>query len=897
MLSKFTRLVLTASLCAGACLFIVACGSGSAGSDTPFSTGVIDPDGDNFNDGMIEAPPAGQSGAKTRYAFNNQCFAIQSSQTGQFITRSGDNYAADGTDITTAEPFLMRPSALGKYLIVNSDGDVLTAGRNLSNRSSARANDGSEWTLTGTGDTTVYPNTPTVDEEPTPQFVSTYRNFVDPQLQFENFTVFSASSDNNLATTNSGALAMQPRDGDLTAASFRFEPATGCANFPEAQSNVAGATFNGTQPDGSVLGMADVHVHISASTFLGGAQFGMPFHAFGVEHAIGDCAIEHGPNGVLDAVGSLFSGDFDGHNTSGWPTFPDWPARGALTHEAIYWKWLERAWQSGLRIAVNDVVDNETLCELQRNIVGGDEFPTEDCNAMNNASAQVGTMFAMQDYIDAQYGGRGKGWFRIVLDPTEARRVIEQGKLAVVLGIEISNLFDCKVNYSPLRTQQPFEETGTGLLENKYGCAMTETGADNEILTQLNDLINIGVRQIITIHEFDNAFGGNGIFDDLILNVGNRENSGGIPSGDLAPLTNLIDSGVIDFIRDPASLDPTAIVNLLPGAGNVLTTTLERLVTAQVELPTGEFWTTYDCPLEDETEGFSGYLFGDSGGTVLQGLNPPLCPFIGQNGRAGGTAPCYPTTNQCNARWLTPIGLYTYSKLMEKGLIFDIDHLELEMKSQALELAEAQPIAYPFVSTHGTFGGTSNDQARRILRNGGLIYPSLGNGVQHINAMEELRGVYNQAMTGVPANQRPLFGFGFGTDTNGLSDQSAPRSEIAPERAVTYPYRLFEGSVFNELAEFNAVEGVTFEQPRTIAPDGSGRTWSLDMDGSAQYGMLSGFVQEMRLEGNAQEMRDLFNSAEAYLRTWERTLAASRAINSAGGVVLPEGVLRAAPVP
>ena len=37
----------------------------------------------------------------------------------------------------------------------------------------------------------------------------------------------------------------------------------------------------------------------------------------------------------------------------------------------------------------------------------------------------------------------GKGWYRIVYSPQEARTVIAAGKLAVVLGIEVDYLFNC----------------------------------------------------------------------------------------------------------------------------------------------------------------------------------------------------------------------------------------------------------------------------------------------------------------------------------------------------------------------------------------------------------------------------------------------------------------------
>ena len=318
--------------------------------------------------------------------------------------------------------------------------------------------------------------------------------------------------------------------------------------------------------------------------------------------------------------------------------------------------------------------------------------------------------------------------------------------------------------------------------------------------------------------------------------------------------------------------------------------------------------------------------------------------YMGQGGRPGGPTICYPsedvdpslpeitlpmsqqegeeqleglasrapnTRPQCNARWLTPIGLFVYSKLMEFGFIFDIDHLELEMKTQGLELAEAQDPPYPFVSTHGNFGGTTTEQSSRMHANGGFIYPSLGNGPDLLRDMAAVRETYEAA------NTDELFGFGFGTDTNGLSAQSRARSatQIADFGAIVYPYSLFDSGLFEDLADFNGqntvgdepITGVTFQQPEERDPDGEGRTWHLDMDGSAHYGMMSGMVQEVNMHGTAQDMQDLFNSAERFLRTWKATEDSSASIlakadndtdgDGIGNVVVPDGVLRAAPVP
>ena len=88
---------------------------------------------------------------------------------------------------------------------------------------------------------------------------------------------------------------------------------------------------------------------------------------------------------------------------------------------------------------VTNLVDNEALCSI---------MTTRDnpCNDMDAVAIQSRDLYALQDYIDAQSGGPGKGWFRIVTDPFQARRVINQGKLAVIEGIEVSRIFGCGEN-------------------------------------------------------------------------------------------------------------------------------------------------------------------------------------------------------------------------------------------------------------------------------------------------------------------------------------------------------------------------------------------------------------------------------------------------------------------
>ena len=790
----------------------------------------------------------------TRYAFANACYALRDNATQKYVATNAGEYAASAGGTDAAEPFYLKPSALGKYLLYGHDRQLLAAGAPAGALALASADDSAEWTVTALGDATVYPDTPAVDTNPDPAFITAYRAFVDPNVKATAFTLYSKQTGAFLAADAAGVLQTAAQAGSF---SFQPLPLARCAVFAEAGDNVRGATFSGKRADGTVLGYADTHLHAISTTFLGGAKPGWPFHKFGVTHALADCSPEHGPQGSRDTVGALFTGDTDGHATDGWPTFTDWPSRTMTTHEATYWKWIERAWKSGLRLTLNYAVDNATLCEIQRNAAG---TPSRECNEMKQAGRELGTAYALMDYVDAQYGGRGAGWYRIVFTPAEARRVIEQGKLAVLLGIEISNLLDCTVTFNPANTQDAFEEAAGGPAGQTYGCASTETGAPNEIATQLQRLKALGVVGLYTVHEFDNAFGGSDIFDGAVLNLGTKENSGGVTSGDKAAAQAGVPSaqaGALGFMSPNGAA-------------------------------TGEYWSTYDCPAADAPE-TGGFVFPYIGVTMTNfGPPPPACVYEGRGGRHGGKSACYPSAPQCNGRSLTPLGLYAWSKMMQQGFVIEVDHLGSMMKDQLLDLAAAQSPNYPVTSGHAWMGLTAN-QARRIFAGGGLVYPSINSTEDFTNLWKTVKPLWRDAGSKYP------FAFGFGSDTNGMSPQMAPRATIAPGREVTYPFTLFKGAGFDSLPEFSGVAPLTFDQPEARDPDGNGRTWSEDVDGNAHYGMAADFVQELRLEGSAEQVHDLYNSAEAYLQFWERLEAASAAARQKG-VTVPAGLLRAAPV-
>ncbi|MEO7941785.1 MAG: hypothetical protein ABIR34_00145, partial [Marmoricola sp.] len=183
-----------------------------------------------------------------------------------------------------------------------------------------------------------------------------------------------------------------------------------------------------------------------------------------------------GGNGAL--VEAVLSGK-PTHDPVGWPTFKDWPSPDSLTHEGTYYKWMERSWRAGQRVLVNLLVENNKLCEIY-------PLKRNSCDDMDSIRLQAADMHALEKYVDAQNGGPGKGWYRIVTTPEQARTVINAGKMAVVMGIETSVPFGC--------TQK------LGVPDLKCTPATIDK--------QLDEVRKMGVSQMELVNKFDNALSG-----------------------------------------------------------------------------------------------------------------------------------------------------------------------------------------------------------------------------------------------------------------------------------------------------------------------------------------------------------------------------------------------------
>lgn len=702
------------------------------------------------NPGTSPSEVGGGSGAVepaklTRFSPANGCFGLQSAFNRQYVQAASARYAAGPA--TSAERFTLRPTKLGDYLIYGRDRQMVTVqGSTLI--ASAEPSDAAVWTAKLDEATGVF-------------------RFTDATGRF-------------LTLDENSGLVLSAQDSER--AGFRLMPDNGCTAYPEMPTSMVGMPYPGRGENQPIIGFADTHTHMGMSSEMslagdvgpsaGGVLYGEVVHRFGVPHALKDCADFHGPDGIRDANNILETDPTGRHQTKGWPTFVDWPRRNFLTHQVMYHAWVERAWRAGLRVMVNHGTNIAALCRVGQTYSGK---PEADCDDMSVATKQVEYLYDVQDYIDAQFGGPGKGWYRIVRSPAEARKVANEGKLAVVLGVEVAQVFNCGVTILP-------------------GGQEVRRCDQAQIDQEIDKLWALGVRHVYPFHDIDSSLGGAGIF-----------------SGDVINFLNFLD--------------------------------------------TGSFWKTTECRAFPKDEP-SVREPGANMTTAVPGTGKdPLSKLLLD--AVGGITPLYPEGKRCNARTVTDLGMYALQAVMKRGFVIDIDHAAYHSKDIMLDLAEKMNPPYPMASSHDAHGGLTSDQAVRMLKHGGVIYPYKGNGIKHVQFLEKLKFWRNKA--GV--NDK-LLGLGYGADANGFGGHPGPRGgDSVP---VKYPITLFRGEGWGP-----RYQNLPAMQVNLLTIPESGKFWHIDEVGMAHYGLVADFVEEVRLEGGAPALDALYNSAEAYVQMWE----------------------------
>jgi hypothetical protein len=443
---------------------------------------------------LASSAPAARadSTAPTRYSIAGGCFTLTSAASGQAAPGAGGQR--------------LQATRLGSYLLYGPAGDFLAVtGGNAVGRA-AQPSPAADWQVEG--------------------------------APGGSFTLSPASAPDRLLALSGGALVLVPRAGAGPETRFNFSSSQGCAVFPEAELNATGTPAKGETSYGEVKGVFDGHMHWMNFEYLGGNfHCGRPWSPYGIPSAMPDCSSIEGPMGAAAPMQNFlnYGQPAAPHSTAGWPQFTEWDPSN-LTYEGNYYRWVERDWMAGMRLMAMPVNENRVLCELQANKVS-------NCDEMDTTRREIADAYALQDYVDAQAGGPGKGFFQIVRDPFQARKVINEGKMAVVLEVEISEPFGCR-GYE------------------------TSTCSKADVDNGLDELYKLGVRSSLLLNKFDNPLVGvrfdSGAISPLI-NAGNKDSSGSFWSAKTCSQPehdNTIDGGPP---VDPFIASQVAALGIAPG--------------------------------------------------------------------------------------------------------------------------------------------------------------------------------------------------------------------------------------------------------------------------------------------------------------------------------------------
>ncbi len=530
-----------------------------------------------------------KEGPGPRVRIAGGCFAIKSVQADRYLRYVDTAYAAVANR-PQAERFWLKPTTLlHDYLLHDSEGRMLAVDRHQIT-TQTRPDHNAEWDV--------------------------YDPARGPAILTHDYAF--------LTTRNDGSVRLAEDRTD----EWRLVPAHGCRPYPEAGTGAIGKPFSGTNPDGTVFGFSDTHLHITANLRAGGSViYGEPFDRFGITEALGHDADIHGADGSDDVTGNLLRDGipFGTHDTHGWPSFAGWPVHDTNTHQQVYYRWLERTYDAGLRLVVAQAVEDEPICRIE-------PVTSHSCDETETIKLEIRQLEQLQDYVDAQSGGPGQGWFRLVYGPGQARRVIADGKLAVVIGVESSDLFGCS------------EAVACDRADVDRGLALMK---------------RLGVSSLFVAHWVDNAFAGaalEGGAKGSFINVFNR-------------------------------------------------------------IQTGHYFNTGPCP--DPSQGEEPETLGSVEMLVLGQFFPATAGLE--------PMPVYPPGKQCNTKGLTKLGAYLIRRMIDQGMLIEVDHMSELARDRVLAIAAAH--RYPLVSSHtGTGGSWTPRELTRLYRDGGIASATPGLG-------------------------------------------------------------------------------------------------------------------------------------------------------------------------
>jgi hypothetical protein len=522
----------------------------------------------------------------------------------------------------------------------------------------------------------------------------------------ENATSITIVPISNPATSPDALPEVRVRSRALAAAgTWRSAPLTRTSPFRDwsgtyelTASNPSGSVSATVHIDvverAALFGLADTHVHLMGHLASGGfAVKGTPhpvlFTTQG-EDAQKECLAPctHPGHGTIFPTWFNDPPSLDERHclNGGFPDFTGWPHQSSPSHQAAYIEWLRRAYDGGLRLVVCLAGNSAHLANRILGL-GHHGLAPDDTSAIER---QVSAMKRMVAFVEQQTPlvGQSKGWMEIAKDADSARRIVQEGRLCIVLGVEVAQLG----NWA---TPEALKRAAGGY---SGGIELPDEVIDPlaaQLIDDLVDKLNTqGVTHVFPLHALNNAFGGAGLFVKD-YDAANYNSTG--KSFEVAPapagsgISYRLDNATYRVGKDKLpqhlsyyGLSKAGVAFLAAGSSTVVAVSLKTagaslgasLAVAAIGALVGLFAGWVDSQLEPippEKPNWSD--------PVIEG-KPNNSGHINAQGAS---------------RYLPML----LKSLMKRGMIIDIDHMGVRTLEVALTYAEGWN--YPVISGHTQF--------------------------------------------------------------------------------------------------------------------------------------------------------------------------------------------------
>jgi len=152
--------------------------------------------------------------------------------------------------------------------------------------------------------------------------------------------------------------------------------------------------------------------------------------------------------------------------------FPTWPAWDDLVNQRMWFDWIYRSYQGGMRVMVALAVNNKLLGDMTK---GPGDLPDDD---MTSGDLQINEIIS--------FVGRHSDFMQIAKSSSDLFNIVSQGKLAVIVGVELDQIGN-----------------------------LTGNASAAELVAEVDRLYGEGVRYIFPVHLVDNPIGGAAAYEDL----------------------------------------------------------------------------------------------------------------------------------------------------------------------------------------------------------------------------------------------------------------------------------------------------------------------------------------------------------------------------------------------